>query len=48
MADTAKRYDGRTGAVLRWQEGMFAPVVQPDPDGGEGDLRTPVGDGTAT
>ncbi|MGW2270569.1 DUF6177 family protein [Streptomyces yangpuensis] len=33
-------YDGRSGAVLRWQEGMFAPVVEPD--GAEGDLRTPV------
>ncbi|MFD5880092.1 DUF6177 family protein [Streptomyces yangpuensis] len=35
-------YDGRTGAVLRWQEGMFAPVVQPDPDGGGGEMHTPV------
>ncbi|MEU5542544.1 DUF6177 family protein [Streptomyces sioyaensis] len=33
-------YDGLTGAVLRWQEGMFAPVVAADatPD----DPRTPV------
>lgn len=26
-------YDGLTGAVLRWQDGMFAPVAAPDADG---------------
>lgn len=33
-------YDGLTGAVLRWQEGMFATVV--NPEGTEDDPRTPV------
>ncbi|MFE4058329.1 DUF6177 family protein [Streptomyces sp. NPDC059096] len=33
-------YDGRSGAVLRWQEGMFATVVVPDAT--EDDPRTPV------
>ncbi|MFD6974103.1 DUF6177 family protein [Streptomyces sp. NPDC059979] len=33
-------YDGLSGAVLRWQEGMFATVVSPDAT--EDDPRTPV------
>ncbi|PCG86520.1 hypothetical protein CIB93_08495 [Streptomyces sp. WZ.A104] len=33
-------YDGLTGAVLRWQDGMFAPVVSPEAT--EGDPSTPV------
>ncbi|MFD3755250.1 DUF6177 family protein [Streptomyces cyaneofuscatus] len=33
-------YDGLTGAVLRWQDGMFAPVASPDAT--EDDPRTPV------
>ncbi|MFD5878052.1 DUF6177 family protein [Streptomyces yangpuensis] len=33
-------YDGLSGAVLRWQEGMFATVVAPDAT--EDDPRTPV------
>jgi hypothetical protein len=33
-------YDGRSGAVLRWQAGMFAPVESPDATAG--DPRTPV------
>ncbi|MFJ6738438.1 DUF6177 family protein [Streptomyces sp. NPDC091279] len=33
-------YDGRSGAVLRWQEGMFAPVTSPDAT--EDDPHTPV------
>ncbi|MFJ3587850.1 DUF6177 family protein [Streptomyces sp. NBC_01259] len=33
-------YDGRSGAVLRWQEGMFATVAHPDAT--EDDPRTPV------
>src|SRR6478735_2548111 len=33
-------YDGLSGAVLRWQHGMFAPVESPD--AGPDDLRTPV------
>lgn len=33
-------YDGLTGAVLRWQDGMFAPVSSPDAT--EDDPHTPV------
>lgn len=33
-------YDGLTGAVLRWQDGMFAPVLSPDAT--EDDPNTPV------
>lgn len=33
-------YDGLTGAVLRWQDGMFAPLASPDAT--EDDPRTPV------
>ncbi|MCK7626957.1 DUF6177 family protein [Streptomyces sp. RS10V-4] len=33
-------YDGLTGAVLRWHDGMFAPV--PSPDATADDPRTPV------
>ncbi|WP_328926891.1 DUF6177 family protein [Streptomyces sp. NBC_00190] len=33
-------YDGMSGAVLRWQEGMFAAVVPPDAT--EDDPRVPV------
>ncbi|MFD3719323.1 DUF6177 family protein [Streptomyces sp. NPDC058674] len=33
-------YDGRSGAVLRWQEGMFAPVASPGAT--EDDPDTPV------
>ncbi|WNF27159.1 DUF6177 family protein [Streptomyces sp. C11-1] len=33
-------YDGLTGAVLRWQDGMFAPLVSPEAT--EGDPSTPV------
>ncbi|OEJ23017.1 hypothetical protein AR457_38100 [Streptomyces agglomeratus] len=33
-------YDGRTGAVLRWQDGMFAPVEAADATAD--DPRTPV------
>ncbi|MEU0162132.1 DUF6177 family protein [Streptomyces sp. NPDC006261] len=33
-------YDGLTGAVLRWQDGMFAPVASPGAT--EDDPRTPV------
>ncbi len=33
-------YDGRSGAVLRWQDGMFAPVAALDAT--DGDPRTPV------
>ncbi|MFE2928176.1 DUF6177 family protein [Streptomyces goshikiensis] len=33
-------YDGLSGAVLRWQEGMFATVVSPEAT--EDDPRTPV------
>ncbi|WP_327168451.1 DUF6177 family protein [Streptomyces subrutilus] len=33
-------YDGRTGAVLRWQEGMFSTVVHPEATAD--DPRTPV------
>ncbi|MGA5468586.1 DUF6177 family protein [Streptomyces arboris] len=35
-------YDGLTGAVLRWQDGMFAPVTSPAAT--EDDPRTPVAD----
>ncbi|OWA20649.1 DUF6177 family protein [Streptomyces sp. CS057] len=33
-------YDGLTGAVLRWQDGAFDPVISPDAT--EDDPRTPV------
>ncbi|MFF8504029.1 DUF6177 family protein [Streptomyces anulatus] len=33
-------YDGLTGAVLRWQDGAFDPVLSPDAT--EDDARTPV------
>ncbi len=38
--ERAGYYDGLTGAVLRWQDGAFDPVLSPDAT--EDDARTPV------
>ncbi|MFG5723765.1 DUF6177 family protein [Streptomyces murinus] len=40
-------YDGLSGAVLHWDNGMFAPVASPDPEATREDPRTPMADAFA-